>query len=134
MKKLAWRLARSTCLTGVSLFLSSPTSSQSTCSKWHSCLSPWKPFLSENHVCVFINLQVTQRSLFKHWPFQSRFLFQSRWLWEGTQQGSFYQHWSKGEEDPGLPLVGLIEGRATRCLSRKGDWLPAPVPVPPRFS
>lgn len=72
--------------------------------------------------------------VFKHWPFQSRFSFQSHWLWEGTQQGSFCQHWSKGEEDPGLPLVGLIEGRATRCLSRKGGWLPAPVPVPPRFS
>lgn len=82
--------------------------------KWHSSyLPPWKHF-SLGKLCVFysVNLQVTHRSLFnccRVIGLWKKTCFQSCWLWEGAQQGSFCQHWSIGGGNPDLPPVGLIE-------------------------
>lgn len=94
-----------------------------TDSKWHSSwLPPWKRFSSANYVCAFINVQVTHRSLYKHWPFQSRLLFQSHQLWQEPQQGSFCQQWVPGWEKSGPPSAGA-DWRKGHHMSFPEGWL-----------
>lgn len=92
-------------------------------------------FPSENSVCghQFTGHTHTYKLLFKHWPLQSRLLFQSCWLRGETQQGPSANPGSIGK---GIrtSLCGADWSRAAICLSQKGDWLPAPAPAPLRFS
>lgn len=140
-KKLAWYLAQNTCLTKVSFLLSSPTSSQPTCtdSKWHSSwLPPWKHFPSEN-VSVYSQIYRLHKgvvqTLLGSWSFQSKLLF-SKLLAVGRSTAGVL-----------LPTLGLWVREIRTSLqwgwwkwkdhhmSFPEGWLSsASVPVPLRFS
>lgn len=71
---------------------------------------------------MFINLQVTHIDCYSTIGlFKVDSCFKAAGYGKEPSRGLFANAGSTGEGNLDLPLVGLIEGKATICLSQKGD-------------
>lgn len=119
-------------------YLSAPTSSQSTWtdSKWHSSRPPPRQYFPLRKSCVWSSIYRSHTHIgccSNIGLFQVDSCFKAAGYGEGPSRvlPPTLGLWVR---ESGPPSVGLIEGRASICLSQKGDWLPASAPAPLRFS